>query len=146
DGRWANNGSITATNSRIQLGGTFAPSALGNMTRIAAPITLIGTLTNAQSTLSIDTPTGGWSVGDHGIIQGGIVDSPDGTDLLVADVPNFAANQQPILDATTLKTNVRLTPGSTLQLKNGLTLDGGKIIFAPSASTDPTEVWVQGSQ
>ena len=78
--------------------------------------------------------------GDHGIIQGGIVDSPDGTDLLVADVPNFAANQQPILDATTLKTNVRLTPGSTLQLKNGLTLDGGSFSgpLLPHAATAST--------
>src|SRR6185295_9524410 len=56
------------------------------------------------------------------------------------------ANQQPILDGTTLKTNVRMSPGSTLQLKNGLTLDGGNIVFGQSSSNDSAQVWVQGSQ
>src|SRR5262249_28302415 len=81
DGTWNKARTLTATNSRLDLAGTFAPAALGTFRQSGSTVNLIGTVENVGSTLTLDANTGSWVL-YSGTIHGGIVTTRDGTRLM----------------------------------------------------------------
>ena len=60
-GNWSNSGTITATNSTVNLGGTFTPAGIGTFIRSGGTVTINGTVNNTGTTfdLSALSPTTG---------------------------------------------------------------------------------------
>ena len=77
---WSNAGTITQTNSTLNIGGTVTAAGLGTITRSGGTVNLIGVLNNAGNTLTLNSTTGPWNL-DGGLIEGGTVTEAGGTFL-----------------------------------------------------------------
>ncbi len=55
-------GTITATNSTVNLGGNFTLAGLGSFTRSGGTVNLTGTLNNTGTTLAFTAATGSWDL------------------------------------------------------------------------------------
>ena len=140
-GDWNNTGSIDATNSRLRLHGNFTVAKLGTFNRIGPDnrADIIGTLTNAAATLTLDADTD-WTL-EGGRINGGTV-AGDGTLRVTSDST---------LDGVTLDADVALTSytccaHSYLRIENGLTLNS-QLTMTQSDSFDfSTILEVAGNQ
>ena len=136
-----NTGSIDATNSRLRLHGNFTVAKLGTFNRIGPDnrADIIGTLTNAAATLTLDADTD-WTL-EGGRINGGTV-AGDGTLRVTSDST---------LDGVTLDADVALTSytccaHSYLRIENGLTLNS-QLTMTQSDSFDfSTILEVAGNQ
>src|SRR5690606_1168055 len=112
-GNWSNDGTITAVNSTVELGGTFTLATLGEINRIDSMIYLTGTLDNTNGQLHFDDLSDSWILAG-GTISGGVI-STDGS-------AQFLLSESSTLDAVTLAGNFTWTDAN-LRITNGLTLD-----------------------
>ncbi len=123
---WANAGTITATSSTVNLGGTFTLAQLGTFNRTGGTVNLTGTLTNTGTTLALTAATGNWVLAG-GTITGGTVSVAGGSRLIVtsSDYNNTLAGvtlldpsnaSQPVLalDMTGYNAGVTITGNLTL--------------------------------
>lgn len=126
-GTYQNNSIITAMDSTVRLGGEFTLAQLGTFNRTGGTVILDGTLQNAPG-LILDATTGGWTMSRDGRIVGGMIDTLDGTQLIVSD-------RGGVLDGVTLNGRVTIGSSSTLNVNNGLTFDGGVIVVNGSTGS-----------
>ncbi len=77
---WENTGTINATNSIVNLGGTFETGDLGTFNRAGGVVNLNGIMVNTGHTLHLDAVTGSWNL-VGGWIQGGALSWQDGARL-----------------------------------------------------------------
>jgi RHS repeat-associated protein len=77
---WSNTGTISQTNSTLNIGGTITAAGLGTITRSGGTVNLIAVLNNAGNTLTLNSTTGPWNL-DGGLIEGGTVTEVGGTFL-----------------------------------------------------------------
>ena len=77
---WTNDGTITATNSTVNLGGLFTLADLGAFTRSGGTVNLTGTLTNSTN-LALNNTTGSWQL-DGGTVAGGTVTTAGTAELV----------------------------------------------------------------
>ncbi|MEO1574610.1 MAG: hypothetical protein AAFU65_06570, partial [Pseudomonadota bacterium] len=130
-GMWVNNGNITMTNARVELGGEFDAAAVGNLTGTGTTV-INGVFDNVGQTLDTGTLLpGSVELGTSGRINGGTV---DGTSMTVAEFQTF------IFDGVTLATDVTTGRGGTLEVQNGLTLASGNVILAGDSNTSRLRV------
>ncbi len=114
EGTWDNDGTIDATDSTVNLAGTFEVDDLGTFQRSGGTVNLLGTLSNAGTTLDLDALNGPWRL-SGGRINGGVV---SGQSLIGTD-------SNGTLDGVTLDTDLDLTPNnSVVTVQNNLTLNG----------------------
>ena len=114
EGTWDNDGTIDATDSTVNLAGTFEVDDLGTFQRSGGTVNLLGTLNNAGTTLDLDALNGPWRL-SGGRINGGVV---SGQSLIGTD-------SNGTLDGVTLDTDLNLTPNnSVVTVRNDLTLNG----------------------
>jgi hypothetical protein len=154
---WSNAGSITATNSTTNLGGTFTLAALGTFNRSGGAVNLVGTLDNTGTTLALSPATGSWDL-VGGTVKNGTYAASGGAELVftgsggtldgVTAASDLDLTQGPgqayafVADGLTLASNatVRLgnAPGTTsgqLDFTNTQTLGGsGTVLFGKSGS------------
>ncbi|MCE9591901.1 MAG: Ig-like domain-containing protein [Planctomycetes bacterium] len=117
EGAWDNDGTISLTNSTLNLGGTFANADIGTLNRTGGAVNLTGVLTNTGATLALDAATGSWNLAG-GTIAGGTVSATGGAALT-------ATTSGGTLDGVILSADLNLTTASALvTVTNGLTLNG----------------------
>lgn len=75
-------GTITAVDTTVNLGGSFTLPDLGTFQRTRGTVNLTGTLRNADDTLAFDSATGTWNL-DGGTIVGGAITQSAGVELTV---------------------------------------------------------------
>ncbi len=111
---------ITATNSVLNLGGTFTQASLGTFTRSGGIVNITGTL---NSGLTLDAATGSWRM-LGGTINGGNVTTSGGAALFGTTINSFF-NGGVTLDGT-----LDLTTGADVQVNvtGGLTLVAGSVV------------------
>jgi hypothetical protein len=117
-GNWTNLGSISVTNATVNLGGTFAPSSVGQFVRSGGTVNISGTVANASSVLALDGNTGSWRL-SAGRINGGSVTTTGGSALLAAGAGT--------LDAVNLSGLLDILSNATVTFQNGLTLNDASI-------------------
>ena len=123
---WSNTGTITATNSTVNLGGSFTTAGLGTFSRTGGTVNLTGTLTNTAATLNLDTTTGTLN------LVGGTI--ANGT-LMATAAQVTASSSGGTLSGVTLDANLNLTAQSAdVMVTNGLTLNGTATIGASSGN------------
>ena len=66
---WQNQGTVNASNSTVNLQGTFTVAALGTFNRTGGTVNLQGTLNN-PGTLLLNSTTGSWNL-NGGTVSGG---------------------------------------------------------------------------
>jgi RHS repeat-associated protein len=130
-GTWSSTGTMVVNGGTLNLAGTFATTGLGTMSYTAGTVSLTGTLNNADSTLTLGSNTGAWTV-NGGKIQGGTIAGSDGTWLKL-----YVST----LDGVTLDANATLLAGGTTTVRNGLTLNS--TIAMPNSSS---HLYFTGSQ
>ena len=79
-GNWSNAGTITATNSTLNLAGNFTRATLGNFVRTGGTVNLTGTLSGG---LNLDAANGSWTL-RRGTISGGSVNTSGGSQLILS--------------------------------------------------------------
>lgn len=109
-GAWHNSGSINATNSEVDLLGSFVQSDLGTFNHTGGQVNLAGTINNG---LSLNSTTGTWTL-LGGTISGGSVSFSGAGSLVV----NSGA-----LDGVTLNSDLTLSDNAQLNIYNGLALN-----------------------
>ncbi len=115
---WSNAGTISASNSTVNLGGLFTLTALGTFTHSGGTVNLVGTLDNTDTTLALDATTGSWNL-LGGTLEGGTYTANDSAELI-------ATSSGGTLDGVTLDGTLDMTQnyGATTTIINGLTLNG----------------------
>ena len=72
NGAWSNTGTISETNSTLNLGGSFSTAALSPLNRIGGTVNITGTLDNIGNTVTLDAANGSFNLAG-GTIKGGTV-------------------------------------------------------------------------
>jgi autotransporter-associated beta strand protein len=127
NGAWHNGGQIIANNGTVNLGGSFAQGDIGSFTRTGGVVNLTGTLNNAGSTLTLDPTTGSWTLLNGAIIGGTVATA--GTAQLI--------NRGGTLDGVSLSASpIVVGSGTTLTIKDGLTLAAGSVIDLSGGGTN----------
>ena len=121
NGGVVNTGTITETNSTINLGGqSLTTGGLGTLIRTGGTINLTGTLQNDNNTLTLNASTGSWTL-LGGTIIGGTIATSQGAQL----VANNVSYSNTLIGVTLAPgSNLSLTNGSTVVVANGLTDNG----------------------
>ena len=110
-------GTITATNSTVNLGGAFTVAGLGTFQASGDTINLLGTVNNTGSTLALSGSTGSWNLAG-GTINGGTVSESGGADVALSSSGGT-------LNGVTVNGPLDLTANNAYAyVTNGLTLDG----------------------
>ena len=131
---WNNaTGTITASNSTVNLGGNFTTAGLGTFNRTGGTVNLSGTLTNTGTTLNLDATTGSLNL-SGGTISGGTI---------TANTAQLTVSSG-TLNGVTLGTNVAVGNGVSLSVTNGLTLNNANVTLESTNSN--TSVNFQGTQ
>jgi len=121
-GNWSNSGTITATNSTVNLAGTFTRARLGTFVRSGGTVNIQGTLTGG---LNLDSANGSWTV-DGGTIQGAAVNTSGGSELVLSKFGGTLAG-------VTINGNVDATHQSAqATITGGLVLNGTMTMGAGS--------------
>jgi hypothetical protein len=115
-GNWSNGGVISGNVTVINLGGAFTTASLGGLVNPGGTNFLSGTLSNTNSTLTLNLTNGTWAL-SGGTIQGGTVVTTNGTPLII---PFF---NQAFLFGVTLDSPLTVSDRSTLYVSNSLTLN-----------------------
>src|SRR5262249_30925209 len=97
---WTNAGTLTATDSTVNLGGQFTLVGLGTFQRTGGAVNLVGTLDNTGRTLALDASTGSWNL-LGGTVLGGTYAASGGAALLFTSSGG-------ILDGVTAQTDLDL--------------------------------------
>jgi hypothetical protein len=143
DGSWTNAGTLTASNSTVNLGGVFTLAELGAFTRQGGTVNLIGTLNNTNAVLALNATTGSWQL-NGGRINGGTMTSTDGTQLIVTPANGT-------LDGVILDGDLTVNPDGELWLINGqilngtITMQGGLYPWVPAALNFPGTQTLDGT-
>ena len=117
-GTWSNAGTITTTDSTVDLGGNFTVADLGTVANNGSTINLTGTLDNTGTTLAGTPPPARPIAG--GTIDGGTVITA-GSGVLM-NAPSGVGT----LNGVTLAGTLELDEGGQLAITSGLTLDNGQ--------------------
>ncbi|MGD1277517.1 MAG: PA14 domain-containing protein [Tepidisphaeraceae bacterium] len=124
---WFNAGTISATNSTVNLGGSFTLASLGTFNRSGGTVNLTGTLTG---NLAFSSATGSWNLAG-GTIAGGTISGTDGAELVltvrVGTLDGVTIDQGTVVDGT--------QENCAAIILHGLTLDGTLNLGAPDGST-----------
>jgi hypothetical protein len=112
---WSNAGSITATNSTVNLDGNFSQAGLGTFTRSGGTVNLNGVVTGD---LSLDAASGSWNL-TGGQLRNGALSTTGGAALQVS---SGTFSSMSVTPGSTV--NVTGTNGASLNMVNGLTLNG----------------------
>ena len=144
-GGWSNTGTIHATGSSINLGGTFTTAqALAIQHSGTTTITITGTMDNTGTTLPLGPLTGSWFL-SNGTITGGTITGTANERLVGTNTTN-------VLDGVTLAAGMTLdlaaVNGATCFLQNAVTVNGTVLIGSADGSTfgrvhwsTPTTTW-----
>ncbi|MES2736198.1 MAG: Ig-like domain-containing protein [Verrucomicrobiota bacterium] len=130
NGDWLNNGTINATNSRLDFGGEFRLSELGVINRTGGSRYITGILDNTGFTFVPDTPGAPW------LFQGGTL---RGGSLASAGPLLTSGNFDWTLDGVTLATDMNQQSGF-LKVKNGLSMG------SHSLTLNSSTVYFNGTQ
>src|SRR5262249_53906976 len=121
---WSNTGSIAATGSTVNLGGTFTRAALGNFVRVNGPtddtVNLTGTLNNAGLTQTFDGTTGSWYL-DNGGLHGGTLKADTGY-ALISEASSMLVN------VTIDGSGGNISPLDTYSQSNAITVSGSLLL------------------
>ena len=125
---WSNLGAISSNQATVNLGGTFTVASLGAFNRTGGTVNLVGTLTNTAAALALNASSGSWIMAG-GTIIGGAITETEGALLLPATGNN-------VLDGLTIQGSLDLsqTSGASVQIKDGLTINGTILIGSADAS------------
>ncbi len=148
-GTWHNVGSIIALDSTIELGGQFTTAGIGTLHRGGSSVSLVGTLDNRNTTLSLGEQ-GTWRM-LGGTILGGHVHlgaAPDAT-LMLSNTANrlldvslagelaIGSGQRVMVRNLALDGAIRLAgPNAHMQFLTSQSLAGGALIFEHDSSAD----------
>ena len=117
---WSNAGAIVATNSVVNLGGSFSKASLGNFTRNGGTVNLTGDLLNTGATLPLDPTTGSWNLAG-GTITGGTLTDTGGAALILTNSGGWLTSLTipvgTVVDGTQ-------SPNGYADVSGGLTLNG----------------------
>jgi RHS repeat-associated protein len=132
----ANGGTITATNSSVNLNGTFTQAQLGALNSSGSTVTLSGTLLGG---LALNASTGSWILNTGGKVMGGTINESGGAELAFANgtlmngvVVNGPMDLAGTVSGTTsnvVHVDGGLTVNGTIFLGNGLGTSNGIIQF-----------------
>jgi hypothetical protein len=119
-GIWTNNGTITVSGatSSLNLGGNFATDAIGTLNHTSGAVNITGSLDNAGTILALDNTTGAWNIA-NGTISGGVITTAGSAMLSIV----FGNNG--VLSGVTWAGTLMVDHFSTLNITNGMALDGG---------------------
>jgi hypothetical protein len=130
-GGWNNAGTIDATNSIVEFGGTFAVTNLGNFNFSGTAVGITGTLINSNATLALSPTTGSWELTAGGVIVGGSVTMSGGASLIVSGSGVNTLNGVTINGTLDVGNSI---DGAGLDITNGLTLNGTMLVGNPTNS------------
>jgi hypothetical protein len=138
-GSWNNAGVIRETDSTLNLGGTFRFADLGNFSRTGGTVNVIGTITNTNTTLTLNNATGSWNLSNGGMIDGGIIAATDGAQLIASGGLGGTLNN------VTVNMDVTTAFASNLTVIGGMTLNG-TIRVGQLDGTSSGSITFQGTQ
>jgi hypothetical protein len=127
-GPWNNAGTIDATNSIVDLGGTFTVSNLAVFNRVNGTVNLTGTLVNSNAVLALGPVTGSWVL-NNGTVQGGTIMTSNGASFIVNNGTFDGVTVNGTLDVG------NTVNGAGLSVTNGLTLSGTMLMGNPTNSS-----------
>jgi hypothetical protein len=134
---WRNTGTLRLNGGLLVFDGGFSMNDVGTVINQGGEVVIEGQLHLTGQTLRLDATTGSWNLQggaqDLPLIEGGRVEASQGARL------NVAANAG--LVGTTLATDVNIAGGTSLRIRSGLTLDGGRVTVG---SGNVTTVWFEG--
>jgi len=114
---WSNTGTISVTDSTVNLGGTFTTAGLNlaGFNRNGGTVNLTGTLDNRSDTLELNATTGSLTL-KGGTISGGTLNTADGAELTVTSHDNN------LLDGVTVNGDLYLSTSSAqVKIEGGTT-------------------------
>ena len=114
-GIWSNIGQLSATNTTLNLGGSVTLAQIGTLVRSGGTVNVTGNLTNTGTTVVLNATTGSWVIGGGGMIKGGTVTTSGGARLIGGGGT---------LDGVTVNGEVEVIGYQSLEVKNGLVLNG----------------------
>ena len=118
-GAWHNHGAINLSNGKVYLGGEFTPGDVGTINRSGGgEVWMNGTLHNEGNTLVLDSTTGTWIMDYGTIVSGGHVAINNGGKL---------RGDHGTLSGVTFDTDFELGYGTSLIVRNGLTLNNANL-------------------
>jgi hypothetical protein len=125
---WRNQGTITATNSTVNLGGDFTFSDLGIFNNSGSTVNLTGRLENSNTTLTLGAATGSWDL-YGGTIVGGSYSASGGAELL------FTSRGGTLQDVTADSDLDLATNGGSVTINDGLTLNHANVLLGNASVT-----------
>lgn len=109
---WDNNGTITFTNTHLQLGGHFVAADIGTISRTGGQVSIVGILDNTSATFTLSNMIGDVNIATYGRILGGTVAGP-----------NKLFGRGGTLDGVTLTAQTVVDQYSYLYVEHGLTVN-----------------------
>ena len=135
---WSNAGTIAATNSTVNLDGTFTVPGLGSFTPSETTVNLTGTVNNTGTTLALSAATGSWNL-EGGAINGGTVTEADGAELMFTNSGT--------LNGVAFDNNLDLATNSVaVAIDGGLTLDDANVYLGNTAGSTYGQLDFYGTQ
>jgi hypothetical protein len=132
---WSNAGTITVSAGTLNLGGTFANSALGTWNHSGGTVNLTGTVTGG---LTLDNTRGTWNFAG-GTIQGGTFSIAPGSSASLT-----LTQTSSLTNDVTLLSPIDLTSvGGTLYAYGGLTLDTTMAVGSPTNGSESAQLIFQ---
>jgi hypothetical protein len=137
---WTNAGTITATNSTVNLGGSFTLAGLGTFSRSGGTVNLVGTLDASASGLALTASTGSWDL-TGGTLKGGTYSASGGAALV------FTASGG-TLDGVTAASDLNLTGADSpnVTVLDGLTLNSVTVRLGNAAGSTAGTLYFRGTQ
>lgn len=140
-------GTISLTDTTLNLGGTFTTASLAGFTRTGGTVNLTGTVNNTGSTLTLNNTTGSWNL-VGGTLHGGTLSFVNGQTLNYTPsggtLSNLAINGDVVLSGsdafvrvsgTTTFITARLQSAATLLLDGGYTLNSPVLAEGSASGT-----------
>ncbi len=132
EGDWSNTGAIFASESLVQLDGTFTLAELGDFSRSGGTVRLTGTLDNAETTLDLDEAFGSWNLHGGTILGGEVTGSEDA----VLGITDDGRLEQVTLSGIELF----IASGNDALVSGDLTLDDAVIRFDRTSNFTDTRL------
>jgi hypothetical protein len=126
-GTWTNDGTISSANSTVNLAGSFEQSSAATITESNSTVNLTGTYNAQGKTLAFTSTTGSWSL-DGGTIENATISFSGSGALNLTDVGGT-------LQGDTLDSDLIISPGESLDVDDGLTLNNATIDLSAGSPT-----------
>ncbi|MFN0057961.1 MAG: beta strand repeat-containing protein [Planctomycetota bacterium] len=136
---WTSSGTISETNSTINLGGSFTLAAFGTFVRSGGSVNVTGTFNLGGGTRAFDAATGSWNL-VGGTIQSGTLSGAAGQGLIATGSGGTLANMT-LAGAFALS----IPAASDLISTGGLTLSGATVTLG-SAPNGHSYLYFSGTQ